>query len=165
MEESLFLTRYASKVYIIHRRDQFRASKIMQDRVFNNNKIEIIWNHVVKEVHSKKDGFLEKVVGVTLTNTKTGEEMELPIDGLFVAIGHTPNTGIFKGQIDMDESGYIKTYKHTMTSVEGVFAAGDVVDVRYRQAITAAGDGCRAAIDATRWLEEKGLEVEPIPLE
>ncbi len=160
MEEALFLTRYAEKVYIIHRRDQFRASKIMQERVFKNKRIEIIWNHVVKEVLSEKDGFLEKVTGVEIENTKTGERSTLPIDGLFIAIGHTPNTKIFKDQIELDEMGYIKTYEHTMTSKEGVFAAGDVVDIRYRQAITAAGDGCRAAIDASRWLEENHLIIE-----
>lgn len=160
MEESLFLTRYAKKVIIIHRRDQFRASKIMQERVFKNDKIEIMWNHVVTEVLSEKDGFLEKVTGVVLENTQTGEKTTLPIDGLFIAIGHTPNTTVFKGQIELDDAGYIKVFEHTMTSVEGIFAAGDVVDVRYRQAITAAGDGCRAAIDASRWLEEKNLIVE-----
>ncbi len=159
MEEALFLTRYAKKVYIIHRRDKFRASKIMQQRVFDNDKIEIIWNHVVTEVLSKKDGFLEKVIGAELKNTQTGETSTIEIDGLFIAIGHKPNTEIFKGQIEMDELGYVKTFEHTMTSKEGVFAAGDVVDIRYRQAITAAGDGCRAAIDASRWLEEKELIV------
>ncbi len=150
MEEAIFLTKFASKVTVIHRRDQLRASKIMQERAFQNEKIEFAWNSVVKEVHDVEAG---KVTGVTLQNVKTGEESFLPISGLFIAIGHKPNTEIFAGQVEMDEVGYIKTFERTQTSVEGVFAAGDVVDHYYRQAITAAGMGCQAAIDAEKYLE------------
>lgn len=157
MEEATFLTRYASKVILVHRRDVYRASAIMLQRAQDNPKIEFKVPFVIKEIHSEKDGFIEKVVGVTLENPETGETEEIKVDAVFVAIGHDPNTKIFKGQIDMDQEGYVKTTTHTMTNIEGVFAAGDVVDKRYRQAITAAGDGCRSAIDATRWLEDQGI--------
>lgn len=150
MEDSTFLTKFAKKVYVVHRRDQLRASKIMQDRAFENDKLDFIWNTVVEEVHDVDKG---EVTGVTLRNVKSGETLERDIDGVFIAIGHQPNTDIFRGQIEMDDVGYIQTKEKTMTSVEGVFAAGDVVDYYYRQAITAAGMGCRAAIDAERWLE------------
>ena len=149
MEESLFLTRFASKVYVIHRRDQFRASKIMADRVMKHPKIEVVWNSVVEEV---LDVVKNDVTGLRLKNVKTGEISELSVKALFTAIGHQPNTEPFKGQIDMDDVGYIKT-TNTRTNVPGVFAAGDVQDPAYRQAITAAGSGCMAALEAQRFLE------------
>jgi thioredoxin reductase (NADPH) len=150
MEEAIFLTKFASKVTIVHRRDSLRASKIMQERAMNNPKIEFIWDTVLTEVVG--DG---KVAGAKTRNLKTGEEGELPAGGVFVAIGHTPNTKLFEGQLELT-GGYIVTDSETSaTSVEGVFAAGDCVDFRYRQAITAAGMGCEAAIDAERWLESQ----------
>ena len=150
MEDSNFLTKFARKVEIVHRREELRASKIMQERAFKNPKISFIWNSTIDDIH---DPIKKNVTGVTLRNLKTGEKMEKPADGVFIAIGHQPNTEIFKGHIDMDDVGYLKTKQRTMTNVEGVFAAGDVVDHYYRQAITAAGMGCMAAIDAERWLE------------
>lgn len=151
MEEALFLTNHASEVVIIHRRDEFRASKIMLERAKKNEKISFITDTVVTEVLGE-----DSVEGLKLKNVKSGEESELAVDGFFVAIGHDPATKLFEGQIEMDEGGYILQKEHTMTSVAGVFAAGDVSDRRYRQAVTAAGDGCRAAIDAERWLAEQG---------
>ncbi|HEX9643334.1 MAG TPA: thioredoxin-disulfide reductase [Acidimicrobiia bacterium] len=148
MEEALFLTKFASRVTIIHRRDEFRASKIMTHRALEHPKIDVIWNTVIDEVVG--DG---SVTSLRLRDVLTGETSDLAVDGLFVAIGHTPNTDIFKGQLELDDAGYILANGNTMTSVEGVFAAGDVVDKVYRQAITAAGMGCSAAIDAERWLE------------
>jgi thioredoxin reductase (NADPH) len=148
VEEATFLTKFASKVTIVHRRDQLRASKIMQDRAFANDKVDFIWDSEIVEVFGNG-----KVAGVRLKNVKTGDESEKPIGGVFVAIGHTPNTSLFEGQLEL-AGGYIVTRgEDTMTSVPGVFAAGDVVDFRYRQAITAAGMGCMAAIDAERYLE------------
>ena len=149
MEEAIFLTKFATKVTVIHRRDQLRASKIMQERAFKNEKIEFKWNSVVKDIKDVEAG---KVTAVVLENVKTGEISELPVSGLFIAIGHKPNTEIFRGQVEMDEAGYIITKERTQTSVEGVFAAGDVADHVYRQAITAAGMGCQAALDAERYL-------------
>lgn len=151
MEEANFLTRYASHVTVIHRRDSLRASKIMQDRAFNNPKISFVWDTEVAEVLGDN-----AVTGLRLRNLKTGEESTLPVQGLFLAIGHQPNTDLFKGLVEMDKVGYITQVEHTMTNIPGVFAAGDVADHRYRQAVTAAGDGCRAAIDVERWLESLG---------
>jgi thioredoxin reductase (NADPH) len=151
MEEALFLTKFAAEVLLIHRRDQFRASKIMLDRAQKNPKITFITDTVIQDVLGE-----DSVEGVTIKNLKTGEEREVQVDGFFAAIGHAPATGIFEDQVEMDDGGYIFQKENTMTSVPGVFAAGDVSDKRYRQAVTAAGDGCRAAIDAERWLEEQG---------
>ncbi|HEY7876549.1 MAG TPA: thioredoxin-disulfide reductase [Actinomycetota bacterium] len=148
MEEATFLTKFASKVTVVHRRDSLRASKIMQQRAIDNPKIDFVWDSVISEISGNG-----KVAGARIKNLKTGAESELPADGVFVAIGHTPNTSLFEGQLDLS-GGYIVTAgDNTQTSVPGVFAAGDVVDFRYRQAITAAGMGCMAAIDAERYLE------------
>lgn len=151
MEESTFLTKFATRVSVVHRRDTLRASKIMQDRASKNEKITFIWNSVVEEVLGGS-----VVTGVRLRNVASGETSELKTAGLFVAIGHTPNTGLFMGQVEMDAKGYILTKNGTHTNVPGVFAAGDVQDPKYRQAVTAAGSGCMAAIDAERFLEGHG---------
>jgi thioredoxin reductase (NADPH) len=151
MEEALFLTKYAGEVIIIHRRDQFRASKIMLDRARKNPRVTFLTDTVVEDILGE-----DSVEGIRVRNVRTGEERDLAVDGFFAAIGHAPATGIFEGQLEMDEGGYVLQREHTMTSVPGVFAAGDVSDKRYRQAVTAAGDGCRAAIDAERWLEDQG---------
>lgn len=156
MEEATFLTKFATRIYVIHRRDTLRASKPMQKRAYDNPKIEFIWNSEVKEVLGQ-----EKVSGIKIKNIHTGNERELNIEGLFIAIGHEPNTQLFKGQIDLDHVGYIKVKDHTRTNIEGIFVAGDVEDFRYRQAVTAAGSGCRAAIDAEKWLAEQN-EKSPI---
>ena len=147
-EEANFLTRFASKVTLIHRRDTLRASKIMQDRVLKNPKIEVMWNTVIDDVLGDKE-----VTGLCLKDSNTGEAREMKVAGLFVAIGHSPNTKIFKGQLEMDANGYLLTHDGPKTNVPSVFAAGDVQDHVYRQAITAAGSGCMAAIDAERYLE------------
>ncbi len=152
IEEGTFLTKYANKVTIVHRRNELRASKVMQDRAFKNEKIKFIWDSTVTEVLEVNAG---EVKGVRLKNLKTGEESVFSCDGLFIAIGHTPNTELFKGQLDMDQAGYVRCAPNSAkTSVEGVFAAGDVRDHVYRQAITAAGTGCMAAIDAEHFLNE-----------
>ena len=152
MEEALFLTRFATKVTVIHRRGELRASKIMQQRAIENEKIAFVWDSVVTEVLGEKT-----VEGVRILNVDTGEESDYPTNGLFLAIGHTPNTAVFEGQVETGDTGYIVVREPTTyTSVEGVFAAGDVVDHIYRQAVTAAGMGCKAAIDAERWLEAQG---------
>jgi thioredoxin reductase (NADPH) len=151
MEEALFLTKFAAEVLLIHRRDEFRASKIMLQRARNNPKVTFITDTVVEDVLGE-----EGVEGIRVGNTKTGEERDIEVDGFFAAIGHAPATGLFVDQVEMDDGGYVLPKENTMTSVPGVFAAGDVSDKRYRQAVTAAGDGCRAAIDAERWLEEQG---------
>ena len=149
IEEATFLTKFAEKVTIIHRRDEFRASKIMQERAFSNPKIEIIWNATVSAIHGE-----QKVEGIELTDTVNGSVSTLPVTGLFIAIGHRPNTDLFSGILDMDDTGYLMTVPgSTRTNIEGVFACGDVQDHTYRQAITAAGSGCMAAIDTERWLE------------
>jgi thioredoxin reductase (NADPH) len=154
MEEALFLTRFASKVTLMHRRDSFRASKIMQDRVLNHEKIEIFWNTEIREILGTKE---EGVSGVKIYNNKTKEESTFSTGGVFIAIGHKPNTELFKDVLDMDDVGYLKTEGRTMkTNIEGVYACGDAQDSYYRQAITAAGTGCMAAIDAERFLAEHG---------
>lgn len=154
IEEASFLSKFAKKVIIIHRRNELRASKIMQERAFKNPKISFIWDSVVEEVLGKEENGRKSVTGLKIKNLKTGEISEIKAEGLFIAIGHEPNTQIFKGQIDLNENGYIKLVgKGTATSVPGVFAAGDVADPVYRQAITAAGSGCAAAIDVERYLE------------
>ena len=150
MEEATFLTKFASKVHIIHRRDAFRASKIMQDRALNNENIEVHWNSVIEDI--KGD---QKVQQIILKDTKTGENKTLEMGGVFVAIGHEPNTELFKNQLEMDENGYIIQKQNTETSVKGVFTAGDVHDHRYRQAVTAAGFGCMSAIDVDKYLSEQ----------
>ena len=151
MEEATFLTKFATKVFVIHRRDVLRASKIMQDRAFSNPKIQFVWDTVVDHVVGTKE---TGVTGLKLKNVKTLEASDLKVDGLFVAIGHNPNTDIFKGQIELDSHGYIKTQPDsTRTNIPGVFACGDVQDPVFRQAVTAAGTGCMAAIEAERWLE------------
>ena len=151
MEEASFLTKFASKVTIVHRRDEFRASKIMANRALDNPKVEVVWNSTIEEVLGE-----DLVTGIRLKNLETGEESTMPIDGMFLAIGHDPNTNIFQGQLELDEKNYIVVDSPTTnTSVEGVFAAGDVVDHVYQQAVTAAGQGCQAALDAERWLESR----------
>ena len=149
-EEATFLTRYATEVALIHRRDQLRASKIMQDRILRNEKIKPIWNSVVVDVLDVAKG---EVTGVKLKNIVTGQETVMPTHGVFIGIGHSPNTDLFRGQLEMNEVGYLKTHDGAKTNVPGVFAAGDVQDSVYRQAVTAAGSGCMAAIDAERFLE------------
>jgi thioredoxin reductase (NADPH) len=151
LEEAIFLTKFADSVTVIHRRKELRASKIMQDRAFRNPKIRFIWDTVVNEVLGDV-----KVEGVRMTNVVSEESTVLPVSGLFVAIGHIPNTDLFAGQLDTDENGYLITHDGSRTNIEGVFACGDVQDHVYRQAVTAAGSGCMAAIDAERWLEAQG---------
>ena len=148
IEEALFLTKFAKTVTLVHRRDELRASKIMQDRLFANEKIRFAWNSTVTAIQVE-----QTVEGVTLTDTITGEERPLAVTGVFVAIGHRPNTDLFAGQLTTDENGYLVTHNGSLTNIEGVFACGDVQDHVYRQAITAAGSGCMAAIDSERWLE------------
>jgi thioredoxin reductase (NADPH) len=148
LEEASFLTRFGESVTVVHRRKELRASKIMQDRAFANDKVDFVWDSVVTEVLGEG-----KVTGVALTNRVTGEHSTLDASGVFVAIGHVPNTAVFADQLDMDENGYIRTTEGTRTSVPGVFACGDVQDHVYRQAITAAGSGCMAATDAERWID------------
>ncbi len=157
MEEAIFLTKFASSVSIVHRRDEFRASKIMQERALNNPKIDVIWNSTIESmVGNPKNGGL---TGVVLKDTLSGETSELECDGVFIAIGHTPNSDLFRGKLDLDEKGYILTgADNTHTSVDGVFASGDIQDTVYRQAVTAAGSGCMAALDAEHFLENNPLD-------
>jgi thioredoxin reductase (NADPH) len=156
MEEANFLTKFASKLTLVHRRDEFRASKVMQDRVLKNPKVSVEWNTVVEEVLGVTENNKKKMTGLKLKNVKTGEIKQVKADGLFLAIGHKPNTDLFKGILDLHENGYLKVQPGTTkTNIEGVFAAGDVADHYYRQAITAAGTGCMAALDAERWLAEQ----------
>ncbi|MBN2572281.1 MAG: thioredoxin-disulfide reductase [Ignavibacteriales bacterium] len=158
MEEAIYLTHFASEVYLIHRREGFRASKIMIERAEKNPKIKFKLNYIIEEILGEEKDGRKKVTGLSLKNVKTGENEILELDGVFIAIGHQPNTEIFKGQLEMDEVGYLKVEgRSTKTNIEGVFAAGDVADKVYRQAISAAGTGCMAAIDAQRWLEEKEI--------
>jgi len=152
MEEANYLTRFASKVHLLHRRDGFRASKIMIDRIYGNPKIEVHTNTEVAEVLGD-----QKVEGLRLRDARDGTEQSIPLEGLFIAIGHRPNTEVFRDWLETDAKGYLLPHKHTASQIHGVFIAGDVADHRYRQAITAAGDGCRAAIDAERWLESEGI--------
>jgi thioredoxin reductase (NADPH) len=149
IEEATFLTKFGKSVKIIHRKDFLRASKILQEKAFENPKIDFVWDNVVSDIGGNK-----KINSISVRNLKTGEERKIPVGGLFVAIGHEPNTSIFKGQLELDDRGYIVLTKNTRTSVEGVFAAGDVHDYRYRQAITAGGFGCMAALDVEKWLVE-----------
>jgi thioredoxin reductase (NADPH) len=159
MEESLYLTKFAKQVLLVHRRDELRASKIMADRVLNHPKIKPVWNTRVTEVLG-----IENIEGVRVENTVTGELSDINVGGLFIAIGHTPNTAFLDGQLELTKHGYIKTPKawRTATSVPGVFAAGDVMDDYYRQAITAAGTGCMAALEAERWLAHHGHGESPV---
>ena len=149
IEEATFLTKFGKSVKIIHRKDFLRASKILQEKAFENPKIDFVWDHVVSDISGNK-----KIASISIRNLRTGEERKIPVGGLFVAIGHEPNTSIFKGQLELDDKGYIVLTKNTRTSVDGVFAAGDVHDYRYRQAITAGGFGCMAALDVEKWLVE-----------
>jgi len=150
LEEAIFLTKFATRVTVIHRRDTLRASKIMQDRAKKNDKIKFAWDSIIEEVQGE-----EIVTGITVRNTRTQQSNLIPCAGVFVAIGHRPNTDIFKGQLEMDSNGYILTHHGTGTNIPGVFAAGDVQDPHYRQAVTAAGSGCMAALDAERFLESQ----------
>jgi thioredoxin reductase (NADPH) len=152
LEEALFLTRFASKVTVVHRRNELRASKIMQERAFKNPKIEFLWDSMIVDILGDT-----KVSGIKVQHATTAESFELPVTGLFVAIGHEPNSALLKGQLELEENGYVRTLgKSSRTSVDGVFACGDVQDDFYRQAVTSAASGCMAAIDAERWLEERG---------
>ena len=154
IEEATFLTKFAAKVTIVHRRDALRASKIMQDKAFKNPKIDFVWNSVVEEIIGKSENGRKSVTAALLRDVKTGKVTPVPTDGVFMGIGHKPNTDLFKGQLAMDQVGYLVTDgRTTKTNIEGVFAAGDVADSVYRQAVSAAGTGCMAAIDAERWLE------------
>jgi thioredoxin reductase (NADPH) len=150
LEEALFLTKFAGEVVLIHRRDELRGSRIMQNRARSHPKISIEWNSQVVDVLGE-----DKIAGLRLRDTQSGDEREMPIEGLFVAIGHRPNTDVFRGWLETDAKGYLVVHDHTRSGIEGVFVAGDVHDHRYRQAVTAAGDGCKAAMDAERWLEEQ----------
>jgi thioredoxin reductase (NADPH) len=149
IEEATFLTKFGKSVKIIHRKDYLRASKILQEKAFENPKIDFVWDHVVSDISGNK-----KINSISVKNLRTGEERKIPVGGLFVAIGHEPNTSIFRGQVELDDRGYIVLTKNTRTSIDGVFAAGDVHDYRYRQAITAGGFGCMAALDVEKWLVE-----------
>ncbi len=154
LEEALALSKFAERVTIVHRRDELRAARILQEKAFKDDKITFVWDTVVREIIGE-----DKVKGVRLKNVKTGKESYLATDAVFVAIGYKPNTDLFRGEIELDEEGYVKVYDETKTSVEGVFVAGDVGDRRYRQAVTAAASGCKAAIDAEKYLESQGTQL------
>ncbi|MBU1221939.1 thioredoxin-disulfide reductase [Myxococcota bacterium] len=157
LEDALFLTKHAEKVYIVHRRDEFRASKIMQQRALSNPKVQIVWNSVVDDLVGEPDK--DGLTALRLRNTKTDEVTEISVTGMFVAVGHDPNTTLFANQVELDKAGFIKTSDNTShTNIPGVFACGDVMDPRYKQAITAAGSGCKAALDTEKWLIEMGYE-------
>ncbi len=163
IEEATFLTKFAGRVTIVHRRDALRASKIMQEKAQKNPRITFVWDSVVEEILGTEEGGKKAVTGVRLKNVKTGRVSEIPADGVFMGIGHRPNTGLFAGQLDMDSVGYlVPRGRGTATNIPGVFAAGDVADSAYRQAVSAAGTGCMAAIDAERWLEEHSPRVAPV---
>jgi len=165
VEEALFLTNFASKVTVVHRRDEFRAERILQDRLFANPKVEVIWNHAVDEVLGATDGVGSNVTGVRLKSTADGSTREVPADGVFIAIGHAPSSELFRGQLEMNAGGYLKVQPGTAaTAVEGVWAAGDVTDDVYRQAVTAAGMGCMAALEAVRFLAEQDHKAEGHPI-
>jgi len=152
-EEATYLSKLCRKVYLIHRRDELRASKAMQNKVIDTPNIEVLWSHIPKEITGKEEGFSKAVTGATLLNVKTGEDKKIDIDGFFVAIGHKPNSDLFKGKLEMDETGYLITaHDSTKTNIEGVYACGDIQDKTFRQAVTAAGSGCMAAIEAERFL-------------
>jgi thioredoxin reductase (NADPH) len=160
LEEATFLTKFGKSVKIVHRRDSLRASKILQDKAFENPKIEFLWNSVVSDIVGDK-----KIASIVVSDVYNGKEQKIQAGGLFVAIGHDPNTGIFRGQIELDDKGYIALKNNSFTNIEGVFAAGDVHDYRYRQAITAGGFGCMAALDVEKWLTEKKHRANPEPSE
>ncbi len=153
VEEAIFLTKFAKRVYLIHRRNRLRAEKVLQERLFKNEKISVLWDSEVKSIYGEESPNLVK--GLKIQSTVNNSSSELEIDGIFIAIGHEPNTSLFKGQLSLDEEGYIKTTKHVLTNIEGIYAAGDVHDKIYRQAVTAAGFGCMAAIEAEQFLESK----------
>ncbi|MBD3837946.1 thioredoxin-disulfide reductase [Brevundimonas sp.] len=165
VEEALFLTNFASKVTIVHRRDEFRAEKILQDRLFAHPKVEVVWNHAVEEVLGVVDGVARNVTGVRLKNVQDGSTREIPADGVFIAIGHAPSSELFKGQLETNAGGYLRVTPGTAaTAIEGVWAAGDVTDDVYRQAVTAAGMGCMAALEAARFLAEEDHKKQGHPI-
>ena len=165
VEEALFLTNFASKVTVVHRRDEFRAEKILQDRLFANPKVEVIWNHAVEEVLGVVDGLARNVTGVRLKHAQDGSTREIPADGVFIAIGHAPSSELFKGQLETNAGGYLRVTPGTAaTAIEGVWAAGDVTDDVYRQAVTAAGMGCMAALEAARFLAEEDHKKQGHPI-
>lgn len=165
VEEALFLTNFASKVMVVHRKDEFRAEKILQDRLFANPKVEVVWDHAVEEILGQSDGISSNVTGVRVANVKTGATQEIAADGVFIAIGHAPSSELFQGQLETKQGGYLVVKPgSTATNIEGVYAAGDVTDDIYRQAVTAAGMGCMAALDAVRFLAEQDHKAEGHPI-
>ncbi|MGQ3113045.1 MAG: thioredoxin-disulfide reductase [Brevundimonas sp.] len=165
VEEALFLTNFASKVVVVHRKDEFRAEEILQDRLFANPKVEVVWDHAVEEILGQSDGISSNVTGVRVANVKTGATQEIAADGVFIAIGHAPSSELFQGQLETKQGGYLVVKPgSTATNIEGVYAAGDVTDDIYRQAVTAAGMGCMAALDAVRFLAEQDHKAEGHPI-
>ncbi len=165
VEEALFLTNFASKVVVVHRKDEFRAEKILQDRLFANPKVEVVWDHAVEEILGQSDGISSNVTGARVVNVKTGATQEIAADGVFIAIGHAPSSELFQGQLETKTGGYLVVKPgSTATNIEGVYAAGDVTDDIYRQAVTAAGMGCMAALDAVRFLAEQDHKAEGHPI-